>query len=151
MRPLLAIDLGASPAIAVVMGSERAPVLLETRQFSGWDSEQIAEAIAEVMERRGIRMVYCEETFTERRAKKWYLADVGRVQEAQAGYLEGWLFGRGELRRVSPVNDTEAWVAWGIFGSPQAGKGAKGEHVRDALGVGLKALIEESMNPRVLA
>ena len=35
MTPILAIDLGASPAFAVVMGTDQAPVLLETRSSRG--------------------------------------------------------------------------------------------------------------------
>jgi hypothetical protein len=141
MRPILAIDLGAAPVLAAVMGTERAPILLEVRRFTRWDTEEITAAIAEIMERRGIREVYVEETFTWRGRQRRYLADVGRKQEAQAGFLEGWLFGRGELRRVSPVNDAEAYAAWCVFGRPEEAGGEAGRHLRDALGIGLKALI----------
>ena len=143
MRPLLAIDLGAAPALAAVIGTERSPVLLEVRRFPRWDTEQITRAIAEIMERRGIREVYVEQTFTWRQRRRRYLADVGRQQEAQAGFLEGWLFGRGELRRVAPCQAEDGYAAWDVFGRPEEGKGSGGEHVRDALATALKGLIAQ--------
>ena len=50
MTPILAIDLGASPAFAVVVGTDRGPLLVESRLFSTWHTEQIMQAIAEVMQ-----------------------------------------------------------------------------------------------------
>jgi len=148
VTPLLAVDLGSRPAFAVVIGTERVPVLLEMRRFSAWRTEEITEAIAEVMERRGIRLVYVEQTFSAGTKRKPWLRDVGRKQEGQSGYLEGWLWGRGELRRVAPCGEHDAFIAWNVFGMPAEATGAAGEHLRDALAVGLKALIAQGMEAK---
>jgi hypothetical protein len=144
MTSLLAIDLGCRPALCVVSGTWRVPEFVCGERFSAWDTERITASLRALIEEHGIRDVYVEQTFTWKQQKRRYLADVGRVQESQAGFLKGWLcgLGIGELRRVTPVNHGQAYAAWYAFGSPEEGKGGKGEHLRDALGIALRALME---------
>ena len=143
IRPLIACDLGSRPALVLVTGTENCPKLLGARRFSRWDGEKIVGQIKEWVGLHPGIVLWCEETFSHGTKRRGYLRDVGRLQEHQAGYLEGILSGVCEVRRVPPVNDAEAQVAWIQFGRPEEGKGSAGEHVRDALGVGLKGLIRQ--------
>ena len=86
-----------------------------------------------------------------RHKARGYLRDVGRFQEGQAGFLTGALSGVCEVLRVPPVNGNEAQVAWIQFGRPEIGKGRKGEHYRDCMGVGLKGLIRQRTRLNELA
>lgn len=143
--PVIGFDLGYRPAAVVATGTDNCPVLLATKRWSRWDSEKIVSQIrAWVRKYKGARL-WCEETFTERRQAWRYRVkiDVGRVQEGQAGYLEGSLSDVCEVLRVPPVIGTDAWIAWVQFGRPDEGKGSVGEHIRDALGVALKGLIRQ--------
>lgn len=139
IEPLIAIDLGARPACGLITGTEARPVLMEARRFSRFEGGPFVGVLEAWLEEWPRAEVWCEETYSYRGRKRAYLRDVGRVQEGQAGFIEGSL-GR-ELRRVPPCWGTEPQVAWGIFGRPEEGRGAAGEHVRDMLAVGLKALI----------
>lgn len=136
MKPLIAIDLGVRPAAILAFGTFECPVLLDVKRWPQWDSEKI---VAQVKRwRRSKRgkgaRIYCEETFS---GPKW-LRDVGRAQEAQAGFLQGML---GDVfERVPPVSGIEANVAWEAFGRPAEGEGTAGEHVRDSCGIAWKAL-----------
>ena len=145
IRPVIGFDLGYRPAAVVATGTDACPVLLATKRWSRWDSEKIVEQIKRwVRQYKGARL-WCEETFTEKRRGRRHRVklDVGRVQEGQAGYLEGSLSGVCEVKRVPPVDDREAWIAWVQFGRPEEGKGSAGVHTRDALGVALKGLIRQ--------
>lgn len=151
MPPIIAIDLGAAPALVVVGGDEKEPRLAALALFASWDTNAVLCEIDTAMQDWGCRDVYVERTFTWRKKTRRYLLDTGRKQEAQAGFLAGWLWGRGELHRVEPVSEAEAFAAWCVFGKPDAGKGAKGEHIRDALGIALKALIRQNDRAAVAA
>jgi len=142
--PLIGLDLGARPALVLATGTDECPVLLATRRFSRWNGEKIVGQIKEWVALHPGIVLFCEETFTERRQGRHRVKlDVGRKQEHQASYLEGILSGVCEVRRVPPVNGFEAQVAWIAFGRPEEGKGSVGEHSRDALGVALKGLIRQ--------
>lgn len=141
--PIIAGDLGARPAFVVTTGTENAPVLLAVRRFSRWDAKAILATIDEWLEQWPRATICVEATFTEKRWRKQYLADVGRKQEAQAGFLVGHYFGQVEVCRVPPCYGLEPWVAWVQFGRPEEGEGDAGEHVRDALAVALKKLIRQ--------
>ena len=145
IEPLIAVDLGSHPAAVLVMGTANVPVLMAARRFSGQGvAVKVLAQIEEWLARCPGAVVYCEQTFTQRRQRKAFLRDVGRVQEAQAGFLEGALWGNTEVRRVPPCDGREADTAWLVFGRPEEGKGTKGEHLRDALAIALKALIRRS-------
>jgi hypothetical protein len=143
LEVVIAVDLGARPAAVVVAGTERAPVLLAVRRFGAWDTARVTGQIEEWLARWPGARIWCEETFTERRRVKRHLADVGRAQESQAGYLEGWAARKTEVRRVPPCQGLDGYAAWDWLGQPAAGRGAVGEHVRDACAIAIKALIEQ--------
>lgn len=149
IEPLIAIDLGARPACGLITGTEGRPVLIEARRFPRFEGGPFVGILEAWLERWPRAEVWCEATFSQRGAKRAYLADVGRLQEGQAGLIEGML-GR-ELLRVPPCSGTEAQLAWGIFGRPEEGRGPAGEHVRDMLAVGLKALIRRGERMRARA
>lgn len=149
IEPLIAIDLGARPAIGLITGTEQAPVLLRVRRFPRWDSRVIMGVIQEWMQEWPRAQVWCESTFSHGTKRKPWLRDVGRKQEAQAGYISGAL-GR-DVERVPPCSAVEANIAWALFGWPEEGAWAKGEHVRDMLCVGLRALIRRGDRARLVA
>ena len=134
--PLIAIDLGSRVAAVLVTGTFDCPVLLDGKRWSRWDAEEVVAQLKKwrrSKRARGAR-IWCEGTFS---GPKW-LRDVGRLQEAQAGFLQGMI---GDVfERVPPVSATEAMIAWAAFGRPAEGAGDAGEHVRDALGTAWKAL-----------
>lgn len=141
MDVLLACDLGCILHLAVVVGTSKNPVLLETAKItwrSGADTEAVVSLIEELVERRGVGVMACEETFTERRRKKLYLFNIGRDQEAQASFLEGRFMGKVRVMRVPMCYGAEPAAAWSVFGRPEE---AKSEHLKDAIAVGLKCLI----------
>ena len=145
---LLALDLGAAPAICVVDGTWREPVLLHSERFGRFDMIALTQRMADLMTQFGVRDVYCERTFTEVRRKKLYLANVGRKQAEQYGALVYWAHTVGaEMHQVEPVKSGEAYAAWYAFGSPPEGKCAAGEHLRDACGVALRALMQRDEKP----
>ena len=141
LEPVIAVDLGERPAAVAVAGTEGAPVLLAIRRFGSWDTAAVTGQLEEWLGRWPGARIWCEETFTERRRAKRHLADVGRRQEAQAGFLEGWSYGKTEVCRVPPCYGNEPFAAWARLGRPAAGDGTAGEHVRDACAIALKALI----------
>ena len=142
IEPLIAIDLGVRPASGLITGTEARPVLIEARRFPRFEAGPFVGVLEGWLEEWPRAEVWCEETYSQRGEERPWLRDVGRLQEGQAGFIGGML-GR-ELSRVSPCSDVEARVAWGIFGRPEEGAGAVGEHVRDMLAVALKALIRRA-------
>ncbi len=142
IRPVIGVDLGYRPAMVLATGTGDCPVLLAAKRWSRWDTVKICGQLSEWLERCPGAAIWFEETFTERRRGKQHRVkiDVGRVQEGQAGYLMGWADGKCEVKRVPPVIGNDPQVAWIEFGRPAEGKGQAGEHLRDALGVALKAL-----------
>ena len=149
IEPLIAIDLGSRPAAGLITGTEQCPVLLDLRRFASFRVDEVIGTLEGWLKEWPRAEVWCEQTFSQRSEKKRYLRDVGRVQEGQAGFIAGML--RRELRRVPPCSGTEADVAWAIFGRPEEGAGAKGEHVRDMLAVGLKGLIRRGERAKLVA
>jgi len=143
LHSVIGFDLGTHPAAVVAAGTDECPVLLGSAVWDVWDSDVIVAQIEQWVERYEGARLWCEETFSHGTKRKGWLRDVGRVQEGQAGYLEGALAGTCEVLRVPPVDGNDAQVAWIQFGRPAIGKGQKGEHVRDALGVALKGLIRQ--------
>lgn len=144
--PLIAIDLGVRPASGLITGTEWRPVLMEARRFPRFEAGPFVGVLEAWLEEWPRAEVWCEETYTYRGEEEPWLRDVGRLQEGQAGLIEGML--RREVHRVPPCRGPEAQIAWGIFGRPEAGKGAVGEHVRDMLAVALKALIRRGERVR---
>ena len=144
IEPLIAIDLGSRPAAGLITGTEQCPVLLDLRRFASFRVDEVIGTLE-----GWLKEVWCEQTVSQRGRTRAYLRDVGRVQEGQAGFIAGML--RRELRRVPPCSGTEADVAWAIFGRPEEGAGAKGEHVRDMLAVGLKGLIRRGERAKLVA
>lgn len=142
---IIAIDLGKHPHLVAMSGTWKAPVLHEARRLGEWNPEEITATIKEMKALYGEIVVCCERTFTWRetkRDKRRYHRDTGRQQESQAGAIEMLCSMIGvRFERVAPVNEGEAFVAWDAVGRPEEGKGCKGEHIRDAIGVGLKGLI----------
>ena len=140
MKPLIGLDLGAKPTAVLAFGTFECPVLLDVKWWPRWDAEGIAAQLKRWRRSKrgkGAR-IYCEDTFS---GPAW-LRDVGRQQEAQAACLQGLM---GDVfERVSPVNAIEASVGWQAFGRPEEGRGAAGEHARDAMGIALKGLIRQS-------
>lgn len=151
MRIVVAIDLGARPAAVVAGGTDDCPVLLATKRWSRWDSEKIVAQLKAWVKRYPGARVWCEETFSHGTKRHGYLRDVGRVQEGQAGFIQGMLYGTCEVLRMPPVNGNEAQVAWIQFGRPDEGKGPKGEHLRDSCGIALKGLIRQNDRAAVAA
>lgn len=144
IHPIIAIDLGSRPAIVIVTGTAESPIFRAARRWWKWDSAEVLWHIRVWLHTYPDAVVWCEETFSHGTKRKSYLRDVGRKQEHQAGYLEGALAGECEVLRVPPVSGAEAQAAWQVFGRPSEGEGAKGEHVRDSLGIALKALIRQA-------
>ena len=77
--PLIAVDLGARPAMVLATGTDQCPVLLAARRFSRWDPEEVVGQIKEWVALHPGAVLYCEETFTERRQGRHRVKfDVGR-------------------------------------------------------------------------
>jgi hypothetical protein len=140
---LLACDLGCVLHLCVVCGTSRVGKLLEACAIE-WrgpeHSQVVVAAIGGIIERRGVTVLACEETFSAGTRQKPWLRDVGRVQEGQAGFLEGMFGGRVRFMRVPPCDATSALIGFHVFGRPEIAAGRKGEHYQDALAVGLKTI-----------
>lgn len=146
---IFAFDLGVHPVLISLTGAWRKPILLSACTFAAWDPDEITERLTclriEAQAAHSEHLVCVEQTFTWRETKKdkrRYHRDTGRQQESQAGAIEMLCHMVGlQFRRVSPVSSGEAYAAWDAAGRPVEGKGSKGEHIRDAIGVGVKGLI----------
>ncbi len=144
LLPVIGIDLGPL-VVCCALGTWNAPMLL--RDPAGdWELRECRDEkgalayIAELTGRRGRCIVAMENTFTERRRKKLYLANVGREQEGQARYLTAKLEEWPEIEevvRVQPQVESDGKVAWEKFGYPTLRGQTLGVHKRDCLAVAL--------------
>jgi len=144
--PVIGVDLGPF-TICCAVGTWNAPILL--RDPAGkWELRKCGDMatacayIDDLLERRGRCVLAVEQTFSAGTKKRPWLREVGRVQESQAGYLEGvyGYTGPVEFVRVQPCIHIEGMVAWSAFGCPVLVGNTLGEHLRDALCVALKAI-----------
>ncbi len=150
LQVVIAVDLGTHPVVCCVLGTWDSPVLLEWRAFDAWGPPVLAY-IDDLIARRGATVLAVEQTFSIGSGPK---RDVGRQQESQAGFLEGMYGGRLRFERVSTVEDSDALIAWQKFGRPRNARGKRvPEHVRDCLGVGLRAInvLTDHRPPEVIA
>jgi hypothetical protein len=125
------------------MGTPDKPQLLNAVRWQKWDSQTILDFIDDKLDLWPELVVYVEQTFSHGTKRKGYLRDVGRLQENQAGYLEGALRMKCEVKRCPPVSAAEAFAAWQRLGEPEAGKGPAGEHLKDSAAVSLKGMARE--------
>ncbi len=130
LSPCVGLDIGAAPAAVVAGGTWEAPFLLAARRWSRWSSEVAAQLLAWRAQWPDLTF-WRELTFDAR-------FHVGQTQAEKAADLAGEV---GMVFCTNPVESLEAWAAWDMLGRIALGDGAAGEHLRDAEGVAMKAIL----------
>lgn len=148
LEPVIGIDLGPL-VVCCALGTSEHPQLLrdpagawELRECQ--DEKAALSYVAELIGRRGRCYVAMESTFTEKRRKHLFKADVGRNQEGQARYLTAKLEDWPEVievLRVQPQTETDGFAAWCAFGRPTLRGPSLGVHKKDSLAAALAGIV----------